>query len=1045
MNAKKQSDASLIEKSNAEMASARTAQVRQWADEHRDSDWEATYRDPDQAEAVAALGLVASLDDIISSAPLANSRWRKTIERIRSFEATTGVSIWPTAAPTQPSAARRIMAWMLREPKRIMLFDAAYRREHGESMFKRGAMRLAPTPDRGLDPLCQLLIAIMDYGTPHGVEIRKEIDSIPDGEIPPQVATLRNWLARYMPAGKEGSPYPAAAWRPHAAEAPRKKRGRPTNAELAARREAAEAAEMASGSTETTRAGEEPERPAPVGGQAPTAQGPCGTAAEAPAAHGASQAENAPCEPEGEPDADISDLELAAAEARLAAEEAQRRAEQAQALVEKAKAPVPTGPMRAELDGAWAENGITWPDLVTRSAARKCRTPLRAAVEASASIRAIEAGLSANAERIREIPDDLETLVAELTRAKDERASLKVARHDAAEGLQAILSADLLPPAPEASGCSLGEAPCGNAEPADDALRARIAELESLLAGGIGQSKAVTPEFGPAESASPGKAAAVTIVASLILRSSDSAAAKRSAAIQIVTEWAMHNSKAPLRAVEGISNGGTVRHGQDEIEIAVSPDGSGWALRYTHPDKSVANRHWTAEATVSLRDGTVEVYAKLYTTGDSTAKMTRSRPTFIKNIVALGGWKDGSLDAGSSLIRIDSAQGFDDLVFEPSRRLPVVVVSTQNSSDEPLLDPAALTHDLHGIAHVALIGKQASRDVAARHPTGRFQQWNVYDGAIRVYQPIKDAASANPIDHRYLSTRTIRNSGKANAKRKLIEHALEITARTIHPQGVVEFSQIVESAVSKIQADLLALPADQQSGDSLRDIIARKDEQIEYWKGEFNAANAIMEDESADKRRAQAEKEELSEALRQAKADLAEALAQKNHYAAEASRLALAKSAPAPQDRPFEAKDHAGLVELVTDKIGPGIVVTPACLRDLKKNPQLNIPKMLDCLNLLRSYVDMKHKRISFAEWQQVQDQSRATDCSYSKDTGTLEAYGDYVFTFEGERLIAERHLKIGGDPDIRNTVRVYYTYHEPTRRAVISSMTRHLTVRSTN
>lgn len=91
-----------------------------------------------------------------------------------------------------------------------------------------------------------------------------------------------------------------------------------------------------------------------------------------------------------------------------------------------------------------------------------------------------------------------------------------------------------------------------------------------------------------------------------------------------------------------------------------------------------------------------------------------------------------------------------DLLLHPDRDYPVVLVTPENASGAPSVDPDALARALIGIAEVQLVLTPRGCRLLARtlHERGASERHGVYDGALRLYRPgmrVEDPLTRHPL------------------------------------------------------------------------------------------------------------------------------------------------------------------------------------------------------------------------------------------------------------------------------------------------------------
>lgn len=985
------------------MANARLATISSWSDPARDADWQSitSGTKPGTLAALQTIdaGGVPCLDELYAAFEMPRQRWRKTHELMRRYERSRRISFWPSTAPATTDAMRPIFEWLLAKPARMIAYNAMHRQEHGVDIFERYMKSIA---SKGPGAAGTIACALTVFGTTFAQSTTGPGKDEGDGqkECPGSIAAIA-WVEANLPNISDvGALFPVE--RP--APPPKRKVGRPTNAERSAREEAKRQA--------LAEANQSQPQPAPTAevGQKVATERP----SDAPSASPRTDA------PQGEPAPSASDNDVEAL--RLEVSRKRLELEEAEALLAAALTPVSTSDLKSQLDEAWPSNGIEWPRLIPRPLHAEVIEPHRRAVMASTSIRSIDAALAAAGSRLGTSPDSLDEIIAQLSSARDERAKLIAERNGAADAIQSIAKRATDQEAAEPPGTASSASV--ETDPRDAkiaALTARIAELEEMAS-----ARAPVMVTGAEAEATDRQQTLRQSVAVITLQTTVSVSDNWARAQEIISEW----SQSVERSVKNATH---------DIKIAATADGASWGLRHTHPDQRDPARTWTVEATLTLRGETLFLYAQVSTSGTGDGKVERTRPRFIKALVDLGCWSDGTLPVNADVKAIETGEQFRSLVLDPSRRLPIVVVSAANKTQRALVDEADLSAKLNGIAHVATISIPAGRNVS--ETLGR--EWSVYDGAIRIYQPTAAISSAKPSDHRYLPAAKIRAANTAALEHALRNHVLEISVAYSHGHGVTDFASIQQLQVNDVRDRLLAKPESQQSGAELRELAAMREKQVEEYAVEIKTLYELLAGESSAKLEAIAQRERSLEEAAEAQEEIRELELQMESLRAQIAKMSERQGTPVITAD--QVKTHDDLVRYVETGMGPHIVAIPKCIRDLRKKNTVNVPKTMEALALLSQYVAMRHKTIDFATWNEVRAKSKIEDCTYGKALGKLESYGDYAFTYLGQRFIAERHLKTGGDPDLRNTVRIYYTYDEATNRVLIARMTEHLKVESTN
>ena len=162
-----------------------------------------------------------------------------------------------------------------------------------------------------------------------------------------------------------------------------------------------------------------------------------------------------------------------------------------------------------------------------------------------------------------------------------------------------------------------------------------------------------------------------------------------------------------------------------------------WRLVFEHPGE---DDEWVWRTTVWIAQyvGSVAATVRigLVATGNKLieARPELGRPRVVEELVReLGPEADRRvLSPDPWLITERNLPELHQLVMEPDRRLPVVLVSPWSQTGRPVVDPASLATQLVGIAHVATFSSPqvtwSWTDLVSRRDS-------VFNGAVRLYWP----------------------------------------------------------------------------------------------------------------------------------------------------------------------------------------------------------------------------------------------------------------------------------------------------------------------
>ena len=221
-----------------------------------------------------------------------------------------------------------------------------------------------------------------------------------------------------------------------------------------------------------------------------------------------------------------------------------------------------------------------------------------------------------------------------------------------------------------------------------------------------------------------------------------------------------------------------------------------YCIKTSHTDKEIPNRIWITEAEIHKKDeqlflGVKNAYTSNSPKNDEDYNIF-SVPLFVKSIAK----KVKLLDAGENIEGIETINCLDrlselyNLIINPSRQLPVIVISENNSLDDIaakyfavnegyLLDGNRLAKDLKFISHTFYLPSTFQTLWCNLIGTN----WGLYNGAVRTYYPnfsIEDNCYYNHpmiVPQKILSMNYVNPHGKeyfgGHAFRKILTRTLK--------------------------------------------------------------------------------------------------------------------------------------------------------------------------------------------------------------------------------------------------------------------------------
>ena len=372
-----------------------------------------------------------------------------------------------------------------------------------------------------------------------------------------------------------------------------------------------------------------------------------------------------------------------------------------------------------------------------------------------------------------------------------------------------------------------------------------------------------------------------------------------------------------------------------------------------------------------------------------------------------------------------SAQRVGHLVHrlkDPSRRLPVVLISVAQGSTEPLVSPQGLADQLAGLAEVALLqDESASWELTQRvgRPLACF--W----GAMRLYWPGFELGADDPYAHRVWLANRIEEQGPGKVMDRLFNMLCSRMARASGDLPVWKTVRdgIDARAEARTRQRLQELGAQSKLLDIVDDALRDADRRRE---------SAIARADGLDAQLTSAQ---------QIIADLEERLgsAQENLRATQEELGKVQKWAAAePEETEITSVREA--VERAREFPNTEVLdsaMDSACRSQSNKGPDLyQVLRALDRLAV--EYRNGLGKGVR--EW--LHEQLPDVPCEYASDisdTTTGQRRGAY--TFDG--IFMPKHLKFGGGYNTKNLLRVYFEFEFPdgAPQCVIGHVGEHLPV----
>lgn len=484
-----------------------------------------------------------------------------------------------------------------------------------------------------------------------------------------------------------------------------------------------------------------------------------------------------------------------------------------------------------------------------------------------------------------------------------------------------------------------------------------------------------------------------------------------------ILKWAQRRSggKLPSDAMAG-RGFELLAAGRNSSAVEVDlPEIHAWALRQEDPDKEVPGRIWTSEAILwRTLDKAPRFAARLIVgSGEAELDIAPAAPGYIRQLIDAVGLKSGGR-ALSSVPRYigdrDAEDALLDLLADPARRLPVVVVSVMDRANPQLtIDLDKLAAGLCGLCDVVAILPETSWALTERFG----KRLSVFDRAVRIYMPGFDDY-ADPFGHPlWLGARLATNDDAAVVERQIRARVAQFSTRAVRlGEDILPFAQL-RSYARKAEQDRLA-----STGASDSERLSAAESRIAAITKELNEAKDMEQYALEEERKAQLRAEEAENRERNATAQI-QILLQRLSDAGIGSDEGQALPTKWSD---FEEWCEATLVGRVA--------LTGAARRGCKKALYADVEQAARCLLWLA-----RECRSRFLEGggslrdEPIEDGIRNSPCGSD----------EFAFDWQSQRLNAAWHVKTGGNTRApENCLRIYYGWDEQTQQIIVADMPSH-------
>ena len=240
-----------------------------------------------------------------------------------------------------------------------------------------------------------------------------------------------------------------------------------------------------------------------------------------------------------------------------------------------------------------------------------------------------------------------------------------------------------------------------------------------------------------------------------------------------ISMWIRRKERTPVERWF-FSSGSWTSSGSSRARVEVrsitddGPTPAMWALRYEHLDSAISARRWITNIGVSqVKDREWRVAVQVLHglrpdyVGKKLDEPKASSPKLVARLLESDRWvsRVGGQRLRGTPARLGVGEGnkFAELLQDPRRQVPIILISCDRRTNRPKLDAANLSADLAGTAVVYVCESPECDDELEHLIPYRFRSAN---GTVRIYAPGADFEQEwTSTRHRFLSAKQIDEEG----------------------------------------------------------------------------------------------------------------------------------------------------------------------------------------------------------------------------------------------------------------------------------------------
>ncbi len=364
--------------------------------------------------------------------------------------------------------------------------------------------------------------------------------------------------------------------------------------------------------------------------------------------------------------------------------------------------------------------------------------------------------------------------------------------------------------------------------------------------------------------------------------------------------------------------------------------------------------------------------------------------------------------AEPQLTTIKEVRSFTDLLFDQNRTLPLVFISCSNFSDRPIVDAKQIADTLTGLAHV-FVAKDRFTSFKMEDIIGK--SMNCYNGAVRIYWPIKEGQKENI--HPLFAPQSF--TGRNTMRGKFFHSELleKLAKYSISRKSAVSYEDILRLKLENKVAQL----AGQKDFSEIAELYAQENEKLRNDLDHFKKSERDLL--------------EKVQSLEVRVAHLRQVLDQAKEQSTDVEDVSLISYSFKTVKEAVEAFKQIYSEDQVLI-LGRAEAGAKDCLYE---NPE-QVFKGLEWLATTYRSVKTGELREDLIESCLKQTGLHYKSNQSSSTMGRFE--NEYFVMYEGQRKALSEHIRKGTSRDPRHTISIAFFYDKPRNKVVLGFIGQH-------